>query len=152
MIDGAINFWVPLPPSINRAKRFDPRRGRPVTAKHVTEWRKQATAALLVQQVEAVTGPFVLVTNMQRPSKGSDVDNRLKLLFDLLHSRGITADDKHCRAFAASWIGEKTVHPKAYVMIAPAQHVPLEYLPHEKTSLGGWFNFEVKPQTMKVKT
>lgn len=101
-----ITLDLPPPPSTNRIWRFA--RGRVYRSKEYVAWIKEAALTILAnRQVpkQKITGPFEieisLATNIHA---GSDGDNRIKAVLDLLHRLGIIADDKHCRRGYWQWV------------------------------------------------
>ena len=141
-------FHLPIPPSINAAKGINRRQARPYTRKHVTEWRMQAAASLRAQRVKGIEGPFLVVINMEKPNKLSDADNRMKLLFDLLHGEKITSDDRHCSGFATAWLPKGS--DKIFISLVPTHELAIKFQPsREDASLGGWFPQDAIAHTEK---
>lgn len=141
-------FHLPIPPSINSAKGINRRQARPYTQKHVTEWRKQAAASLRVQGVVGIEGPFLVVINMEKPNKLSDADNRMKLLFDLLHTQKITSDDRYCSGFATAWLPKGS--DKIHISLVPTHDLAIQFQQSkEDASLGGWFPNDAIAHTNK---
>lgn len=86
---------LPPPPSINRAFRNVPGKGR-VKTRDYRQWR-QAAAQTIVAQVRAdqrIGGAVSVAINLPATMTG-DIDNRIKGLLDALVASGRIDDDKH---------------------------------------------------------
>ena len=89
-----ITLVLPLPPSVNAAYR-NTRRGRAKTAAYI-EWLGSA-GCYLIQQKEwkkhKIVGAYALDIQVHPDIKG-DIDNRIKLISDLLVSIEVINDDR----------------------------------------------------------
>lgn len=94
-----ITLVLPLPPSINAAYR-NTKRGRAKT-RECDDWIRSA-GFYLMQQKEwkkhKITGPFELKIKVPQDMRG-DIDNRVKLILDILGPKnlGATPDDRHAQ-------------------------------------------------------
>lgn len=91
-----ITILLPLPISVNQAYSTAGRRR--VKSKKYRDWLKAADSYLMIQQGwrKPIIGPFTLDLAVPISMRG-DIDNRAKVIFDLLVSRFITSDDKFCQ-------------------------------------------------------
>ena len=99
-------FTLPdIPPSVNTM--FPTVGGRRVKSKSYTAWRTSAAWTIKAQHPEKVAGPVSVTIEMKRPTKNSDVDNRIKGALDVL--TGIVFDDdKQVMRVTAAWVGDLT--------------------------------------------
>ena len=132
---------LPCPPSVNKAfktVRVNGRYRRPHT-KDAKDWKKHAARMLQDQKPRRVAGPVLIIVNIERTSKRADIDNRIKLLFDLLVKQGVIEDDSKVAGFAAAWSEPGTA--MAHIAILPTCTLPIQFLPSAKENgaCGGWF-------------
>ena len=136
--DGApVFFSLPQPPSINEAY-INRRNGRGrALAEKVVDWKSYASHVLRGQSVKKVSGPVLIIVNIERGSNAADVDNRVKLLFDFLVKQGVMDDDRHVAGFAVAW--SPPASRMAHIAIYPSQELALSFHPSDKTgAVGGW--------------
>jgi len=117
----AVFLSLPAPPSVNAAYR-NTQRGRALTVK-ATDWKGHAGWVLRQQRPRRITGEVAIIVNVERASVSADIDNKVKLLLDLLVTHGVIDDDKHVVAVAASWIPKHSA--MAHVAILPASQLNL---------------------------
>lgn len=98
-----IRFELPMPPSI-----WDMYEGYGKT-RHLSSdyerWRMGAGLMLNRQKTgkPMIKGPFRASIAFRRPSKRSDIDNRIKPVLDLLQFVGVIENDNLCEAVEAVW-------------------------------------------------
>jgi Holliday junction resolvase RusA-like endonuclease len=135
---------LPLPPSVNRLNINRAGRGRGrVTSTEVIAWRQVAGVRLSMQKWKKIPGPIVIVANFEKPTKNSDVDNRVKILFDFLVKKEVIDDDRNVVAFAAAWLPKPSLtEPIVQVAIYPASDLPpkIEFLASNDGSVGAWIH------------
>jgi|SRR5271166_1761446 len=93
-----ITIELPLPPSANHAYFNVPGKGRRPSAKHA-EWKREAGWLIKLARLTPLpTGRYSFSLLLPAMMYG-DVDNRVKLVLDLLGPRGmrVTPDDKFAR-------------------------------------------------------
>lgn len=127
---------IPAPPSVNNAFR-NTKRGRALTQAAI-DWKGFAGWSLRQQRPRNVAGEVAIVVNIERASAQADIDNKLKLLLDLLVEHRVIEDDKHVVAIAASWIAKRSA--MAHVAVMPAAALPgLQFHPAGiNGACGGW--------------
>lgn len=129
---------LPIPPSVNEAyaNRKGKGRGRVLTAK-ATDWKLYAGHVLKAQKPHSYTGEVLIVINIERRSALADVDNRMKLLFDLLKNEGVIVDDRFITAFATAWSPNHA--ERLHLAIMPVAPLAITFQPSEKNgATGGW--------------
>lgn len=117
---------IPTPPTVNNMFVNVKGEGR-YKSKEYREWRKAAISELHAQMWTQPKGrhleqPIDVFLDIQRPTKTSDVDNRIKPILDALQEAGVIADDRYVEAVFARW----SPHPDAKgakVSILPAWEV-----------------------------
>lgn len=112
---------VPAPPSVNAAYR-NTARGRALTQKSV-DWKGHAGWVLRQQRPRHVAGEVAVIVNVERGSASADIDNKVKLLLDLLVAHNVIEDDKRVAAVAAAWIPKHSA--MAHLAILPAGQLDL---------------------------
>jgi Holliday junction resolvase RusA-like endonuclease len=112
---------VPAPPSVNAAFR-NTARGRALTQKAV-DWKGHAGWVLRQQRPRHVPGEVAVIVNVERNSASADIDNKVKLLLDLLVAHNVIEDDKRVASIAAAWIPKHSA--MAHVAILPAGQLDL---------------------------
>lgn len=134
-----IFLTLPVPPSLNRAfanSRGKGKRGRTKTREAI-DWKLYAGHVLRAQTSVRLTGEVLVVMNVERKSATADVDNRVKLLFDLLVTEGVITDDRFITGFATAWSPKHS--DKVHLAIMPVGPVAISFQPSEKTgAVGGW--------------
>jgi Holliday junction resolvase RusA-like endonuclease len=129
---------LPVPPSVNEAYRHDLRTGRRVKTRKARDWESYASH-VLSRQVSGrpIRDPVLIIVNIERgEGRREDIDNRIKLLFDLLVHDRVIADDSLVAAFAAAWAAPGT--RTARLAILPATALALEFHPATDCGPGGW--------------
>ena len=88
-----VEFMVPFPPSVNRIWRHGS--GRTYRSPRYMEWREKAVEAASGLQVgEPYAGPVSVELRLYGPTRRSyDLDNRAKVLCDLLERLGVIEND-----------------------------------------------------------
>jgi hypothetical protein len=79
----------------------------------------------------------LLLIGVERISDRSDIDNRIKLILDVLVSQKVITDDRFVTAFAACW--QPSANKIARVSILPVQALTLAFQPSPDGASGGWF-------------
>jgi crossover junction endodeoxyribonuclease RusA len=92
-----VKLSLPVTPSVNAMYRNVPKKGR-VKSRVYRDWLRDADAHFLMQKrrIASVEGEYEVAIKLPKATRG-DVDNRTKAVLDFMVSRGITADDRHCR-------------------------------------------------------
>ena len=91
-----------IPPSVNSAygnNTFGKGKGRYKKPRY-TEWERIALTEIKPEhKAQKIKGYFVchIIVDINRWRKNSDIDNRQKLVLDLLKTGGVITDDKFCR-------------------------------------------------------
>lgn len=130
---------LPVPPSINKARRVA--RGRIVNTLEAQDWKALAGREARRQAPTGLRGPVLLVINVERganvPGAREDVDNRIKLLQDVLVDAKIIEDDSLVAGLAVAWAppGTRT----ARIAVLPMSALSLRFHPANTTAAaGGW--------------
>ena len=126
---------VPTPPSVNAMYRNAPGRGR-VETQLYRDWKGHAGWRLRLQKPQAIQGEVVIMVNLERGQVASDVDNRIKALFDLLVTYGVITDDRFVVAFCAAW--SPPANGLARITIMPAHSFSPEFQLAPDGRSGGW--------------
>lgn len=129
---------LPIPPSVNDAyaNRKGKGRGRVLTAK-ATDWKLHAGHVLKAQKPQRFTCPVLIVVNVERRSAMADVDNRMKLLFDLLVKEGVIVDDRFITGFATAWSPNHS--ERLHLAIMPVGPLAITFQTAETNgAVGGW--------------
>lgn len=127
---------VPAPPSTNALYRNVPGRGRVKTGAY-KDWAGRAGWTLKSQAPAAVPGRVIIIIGIERESAASDIDNRVKALFDLLVTHKVIKDDRYVTAFAIAWAPKAT--DQARLAIMPACDLMLSFVTPDQGRSGGWF-------------
>ena len=88
-----ISLVLPVPPSVNAAYRNVRGRGR-VKTQAYHDWIESAGHFLMQQRWQKVDGSYALEIKLSEKIR-CDIDNRIKLVSDLLVSIKAVTDDKH---------------------------------------------------------
>ena len=140
-INGApVSFSLPMPPSINAAylnrTKAKTGRGRALSM-NVVDWKMRARVELNLQDPAKVPGYCLIVTNLQRPSKLADNDNRMKLLLDLLGQEDVITDDKFVTGLAVAWA--PPLEQRLHISIIPVGPLSIAFHPSDDTgAVGAW--------------
>lgn len=133
---GLTSFTMPMPPSTNHLFKNIPGKGR-VKTDHYEDFTRRGIVAIRQQHIKKISGYVLLVIGVERASKTSDIDNRLKALLDTITLAGIIDDDRFITGFAISWLPK--ANGLAHVSIMPVQSLSLKFHPSNEASTGGWF-------------
>jgi Holliday junction resolvase RusA-like endonuclease len=102
----AITLTLPWPPGVNNLYATvgaGKKQRRVVTARYKA-WRTEAIAAIRVQFVRGIKGPFCIALEYTAPDRRKvDLDGRVKAVLDLLVSTGIIEDDHLARRILLAW-------------------------------------------------
>lgn len=128
---------VPVPPSVNSLYKNLRGRGR-VKTKDYSAWFANARNVVRLQKPGVVRGPVVIVLCVDRQGVGSDLDNRVKALFDLIVKLGVIEDDSKVLAFCTAW-APKTPESVVRLAIMRACDFSVKYRLHADGASGGWF-------------
>lgn len=135
--NGCITFiTIPAPPSVNALFRNVPGQGRVKTGAY-KDWIQHAGWRLKSQNPATVAGRVIIIIGIERESAASDIDNRVKALFDLLVTHRVIGDDKLVTAFAIAWAAKGA--GLARVAIMPASDLMLNFHLASDGKSGGWF-------------
>ena len=126
---------LPVPPSVNAMYRNSVGKGR-VETQMYKDWKGHAGWRLRLQKPEPIHGYVVILINIERPNVASDVDNRIKALFDLLVTYGVITDDRFVVGFCAAW--SPPANGVARVAIMPAHSFDPHFQLAPDGTLGGW--------------
>lgn len=133
----AVTFLeLPTPPSVNAMYRNAAGKGR-VDTQLYKDWKGHAGWRLRLQKPETITGPVLILVNIERTSDLADVDNRIKALFDLLVTHGVIVDDRFVLGFTAAWAPSRDGLARLAIMPAANLTVQFQLAPDGRT--GGWF-------------
>lgn len=141
-VDGApIFLTLPVPPSLNAAYRNNRRgRGR-VKTKATVDWEMYAARMIRDQKPGYIDGYVVIVMNVERRSRQADIDNRTKLVFDLLKKQAVIVDDRFVTAFATAWspgVNHRD-EDRLNLAIYPANSLAVCFHPSDALgAVGGW--------------
>lgn len=102
----SLSFRLPYPPSVNKAFRNVPGRGR-VKSKEYRAWAEEAAIRARIQiKQQRVSGPFRCEIVATKPdNRRRDLDNILKTTLDLLNAESIIDDDSQCQDLRIKWGG-----------------------------------------------
>jgi Holliday junction resolvase RusA-like endonuclease len=129
---------LPIPPSVNDAyaNRKGKGRGRVLTGKAI-DWKLHAGHVLKAQRPQHFTCPVLIIVNVERRSAMADVDNRMKLLFDLLVSEDVIVDDRFITGFATAWSPNHS--ERLHLAIMPVGPLAITFQPSQQNgAVGGW--------------
>lgn len=130
------SFTLPVPPSVNKLYRNMPGVGR-VKAGLYDDLIRQGVAAIRGQNVQPVPGYVMAVIAVELADSRSDLDNRIKAIFDIIVKAGIIADDSLITGFAASKLPK--ANGLAHVKLYPVQPMDLAFHPSPSGASGGFF-------------
>lgn len=86
-----LRLTLPEPPSINHYWRVV--RGRPILSRDGRLWKQEAGARALAAKLRRIDGPVAVELTWYRGRRSGDLDNRVKVVLDVL--RGLAyRDDK----------------------------------------------------------
>lgn len=131
-----VDLVLPAPPSVNEAFRNVPGKGR-VKTKVYDAWHSHASWRIRLQKPGTIIGNVMLLIGVERISERADIDNRIKLILDVLVSQKVITDDRYVTAFAACW--QPSANKIARVSILPVQALTLAFHPSPDGASGGWF-------------
>lgn len=101
----AIEFVIPIPPSVNHLFRTtDGKRYK--TSEYGDYVNLVMQQLVFVQKVPHLSGEVALFAEIRRFSSMSDLDNRLKGLIDAVVASRVIDDDKHIIEIGAKWSKE----------------------------------------------
>lgn len=110
----AFRIELPLVPSLNNAYANNPRGGRYPT-KQVSDWKRLAGWIVAFANPPTIDGPYKLTVLVPKQMRG-DVDNRIKLVSDLLSKEmGVLPDDR--KAEEATCRRDPSVKPGYCVVV-----------------------------------
>jgi Holliday junction resolvase RusA-like endonuclease len=130
-----IILTVPLPPSVNRMFR-DSSKGR-AKSKAYQDWLGHAGWVLRLQRPGSIHGRVLVIVSAEQAGAGSDIDNRIKALFDLLVAHKVIDDDSMIVGFCAAWA--PACNRQARVMIIPAAPMDIKFMLAGDGAHGGFF-------------
>jgi len=88
----AVTFQLPVPPSVNELFRNVPGKGR-VKTRVYDDWRAHALTSIRLQKLAPVDGHVLIRLNIEMAGDRSDLDNRVKAIFDAIVEAKIISDD-----------------------------------------------------------
>ena len=112
-----VTITVDLCPSVNSAWRNVQGQGR-VRTENYKRWFNGAMAEIYQQKPPGIMGEWEVDLRFSRPSRGCDVDNRIKPALDLI-SEAIVQDDRFCVGLTAKWDKEVPAG-KMIITVRPA--------------------------------
>lgn len=132
-----VSLEIPSPPSVNTIWKRSAR--GIVRSRAYQDWLSHAGWVLRSQRPERVGGPVLIVVSVERMARDShsDIDNRIKAVFDLLVAQHVIDDDRHVVGFCASWApGGNSL---TRVLILPAGDIAVDFHIAANGASGGWF-------------
>lgn len=96
------SFTIPMPPSLNNIFFNKPHGGRAKTTEY-KNWRDQAAWEIRRQRVPVIDGDVAVQVIIERPNVASDIDNRLKPIFDSMQAAGVIENDRQIVELHAKW-------------------------------------------------
>ena len=110
-----------LPPSVNSIWRHS-KNGRTYRTRDYMTWQNGEAWRVKEQLIgqHRFTGPVYVTLAMRRPRKGSDLDNRIKGILDLLQTCHVIDDDKNVMGINAWWTIDLPAHVAAEISIVQA--------------------------------
>lgn len=96
------SFTIPLPPSLNNIFFNKPHGGRAKTTAY-KDWRDAAAWEIRMQRIPIIDGDVVVHITIERPNALSDIDNRLKPIFDCMQMAGVLKNDRQVVELHAKW-------------------------------------------------
>lgn len=138
-----LSLLIPTPPSIDRAFGNQAGRGKgryPTVA--YKNWQASALWRIAQQSPTRFDGPCVVLASVGRTSLSADIDNRAKLLLDVLTVAGVYPDDSMATAIALVWSPLEVTRPdeETRVLILSAQApFKIQFQPIGAGRVGGWF-------------
>lgn len=97
---------LPFPPSVNRIWRQNRQRGGVYLDARYKTWKRAADNEFLAhkREWEPVKGPFRATITLDQAHRGrSDLDNRIKVLFDWAQRVGLIEQDNLCEGLHVRW-------------------------------------------------
>lgn len=99
---------LPMPPSVNRIWRVNPRTKKPYRNPAYLRWIKEAGGLYMAQRAgkgwRMIEGAYEMTITLDRTkTKGGDIDNRIKAIADFAQKAGIIANDKNCIRLSIAW-------------------------------------------------
>lgn len=131
-----ITLTLPTPPSVNKMFRNVRGVGR-VKSKAYKDWIGHAGWVLRSQHPGRIGGRVVIVVSVEQAGPMSDIDNRVKALFDLLVAHGVIDDDRFVVGFCIAWAPPGNGF--ARLMILPAASLDFSFHLAGDGAHGGWF-------------
>lgn len=135
-VPASVVLTLPSPPSVNEAFRNVPGKGRCKTQVYM-DWAGHAGWRLKEQRPTKLHGYVVVVISVERGSLRADIDNRIKLLLDLLVEHQVIDDDRFIVGLAAAWA--PAASKLARVMVLPADDYGFNFQLASDRSAGGWY-------------
>lgn len=142
LVPSPISLEIPSPPSVNTIWKRSAR--GIVRSRAYQDWLSHAGWKLRAQKPGQVHGPVMIVVSVERGQRDahSDIDNRIKAIFDLLVAQHVIDDDRHVVGFCASWAPGG--NHLARILILPAADVAVDFHVAANGASGGWF---IRPTT-----
>jgi len=138
-----LSLLIPTPPSIDRAFGNQAGRGKgryPTVA--YKNWQASALWRIASQNPTRFAGPCVVLASVGRASLSADIDNRAKLLLDVLTVAGVYPDDSMATGIALVWgpIEATRRDEETRVLILSAEApFRIQFQPIGAGRVGGWF-------------
>lgn len=131
-----ITLTLPTPPSVNKLFRNVRGVGR-VKSRAYKDWIGHAGWVLRSQRPGRISGRVVIVLSVEQAGPMSDIDNRVKALFDLLVAHSVIDDDRFVVGFCIAWA--PSGNGLARLMILPAASLDFTFRLAGDGAHGGWF-------------
>jgi len=138
-----LSLLIPTPPSLNEAfgNQSSRGKGRFPTVKY-KNWQAAALWRIAQQKPTRFSGPCVVLASVGRASMQADIDNRSKLLLDVLKAAGVYRDDSVVTAVAFVWgpmQATRRDEETRLLILSASQSFRMQFLPIDDARVGGWF-------------
>lgn len=131
----SIELELPMPPSVNEIWRKS--KTHMYLSRTYTDWKSHAGWMLKSQRPGSIKGRVLILVSIEGVDNRSDIDNRVKAIFDLLAAYKVIQNDKLVVGFCACWTPPGT--KLARVLVMPAASHDFTFLLAADGAHGGFF-------------